>query len=156
MPMTQTTNEQTVKPTGWWAIPERRQQELLAMRPDKDEWTFVATRVSDAAWSIDVPEMETYGELLVGGTNEALDEHYLEIVGVDAVDGDQLVVTCSTKAISDMTTAFHLLRKDKAWEGAGYYQDAVLGQEAWVCPFPIALWGYQPKTIHIRLTPLPA
>ena len=153
--MTSTTKANDVRTGGWWVLSDEKQAEILATRPEKDEWTFIATRVSDAAWSIDVPEMETYGELLVSGTNEALDEHYLEIVGVDAVDGDQLVITCSTKAIPNSTTAFHLLRKDSTWDGAGYYQDAVLGSEAWLCPFPLALWGYQPKDIYIKLTPLP-
>ncbi len=140
-----------VKLGGWWALPKEVQEQVLACIPDQDEWKFTATRVSDGAWSIDVPEAQTFGELLVGGTNVALDMHFLNMQMAPAVDGDTVELTVSRKPLDEMTTFFSKIRPDPLWEGSNFYTDGVLHQECWLCPFVQVLWGDAPDTIYIHI-----
>ena len=146
-----TTTQTEVKSGGWWVLPEAEREAILAAMPEQDEWSFTATRVSDAAWSIDVPEANTYGELLVGGTNRALDDHFLNMQMAPAVDGDSLEVTVSRKPLDEMTTFFKKIMPDPLWEGSNFYTDGVLHTECWLCPFTTVLWGEAPDTIYIKL-----
>jgi len=146
-----TTTQTEVKGGGWWVLPEAEREAILAAMPDQDEWTFTATRKSDAAWSIDVPEANTYGELLVGGTNKALDDHFLNMQMAPAVDGDSFEVTVSRAPLKEMTTFFSKVRPDPMWEGSNFYTDGVLHTECWLCPFVQILFGDAPDTIYIKL-----
>ena len=146
--MTTTTE---VKGKGWWAIPEEKQKQILAAMPEQDEWTFIATRISDEAWSIDVPAADTYGELLVGGTEAALDEHYRLMEDREPENGDMFEVTVSTKPLDEQTTVFSKIKDDTAWQGSAFYRDELLEQECWLCPFTVVLWGTSPDTIYINL-----
>ena len=144
--------EAEVKQSGWWGIPEDRQAEILAQLPEQDQWSFVVTRVSDSAWSLDLPAADTYGELLVGGTNVALDEHYEDQTGVDAKDGDKMLLVCSIKPLEHTATVLEKLRDDKLWPGSAFYQEAIWGTECFICPFSTILWGHSPQTIYLHLT----
>lgn len=146
------TTQTEVKSGGWWVLPKAEREAILAAMPDQDEWTFTATRESDAAWSIDVPEANTYGELLVGGTNKALDDHFLNMQMAPAVDGDSFEVTVSRKPLENLTTFFSKIRPDPLWEGSNFYTDGVLHMECWLCPFTTVLWGEAPETIYINLS----
>lgn len=152
--MTTTTTQSTVttdevKLGGWWGLSKEIQEQVLASIPDQDEWQFTATRVSDNAWSIDVPEVHTYGELLVGGTNAALDEHFKQLNERPAIDGDTVQLIVSRSPLDELTTFFSKIRPDTAWEGSNFYTDAVLHKECWLCPFVEVLWGTAPDTIYI-------
>ncbi len=149
---TSPTTTEEVKLGGWWALPEEEQKQILAALPLLDEWSFTATRVSDAAWSIDVPEAGTYGELLVGGTNFALDEHFLELNQEEAINGAQVTLTVSIKPMDDLTTTFIKQADDKMWEGSATYTDMVLGINCWLCPFTTVLWQHTPQVIYIRIS----
>ena len=142
-----TTDE--VKLGGWWALPAEQQEAILAALPKLDQWSFTATRVSNAAWSIDVPEAGTYGELLVGGTNVALDQHFYEINGEDAVDGDEVTLTVSIKPMAQQTTTFVKTEDDKLWPGSATYKEQTLNLLCWLCPFTTIFRGHIPVTIHI-------
>jgi hypothetical protein len=144
-----TTTQTEVKGGGWWVLPEAEREAILAAMPDQDEWTFTATRVSDLAWSIDVPEAGTYGELLVGGTNKSLDTHYEQLNEKPAVDGDTVELIVSRKPLDELTTFFSKIRPDTTWPGSNFYTDAVLHEECWLCPFTTVLWGEAPETIYI-------
>ena len=145
------TTQTEVKGGGWWVLPEETRNQILAAMPDQDEWTFTATRVSDLAWSIDVPEAGTYGELLVGGTNAALDSHFKDLNERPAVDGDTALLTVSRSPLEELTTFFSKIRPDPTWEGSNFYTDGVLHQECWLCPFVQVLWGEAPETIYISV-----
>lgn len=149
-----TDNQSTViEGGGWWSIPHEQQIEILANLPEQDKWSFIVTRVSDSAWSLDLPAAETYGELLVDGTNVALDEHYEDIVGTAAVDGDTLLLTCSISPLPYTTTVLERIRNDETWKGSAFYQEAIFGNECFLCPFTTVLWGQIPQTIYLFLTP---
>ena len=149
--MTVSTNQDTAKASGWWAIPKEKQEQIKACLPEQDEWTFKAYRVSDHAWAIDVPEAETYGELLGGGTNVAMDEHFLDIAEREAMNGDEMMITCSIKPTDIITTILHKIKDDDMWKGSAYYQEAIFGTECWLCPFTNLLWGHSPKEIYLHL-----
>ena len=151
---TKTKEKPTVKLSGWWALSPEEQAEVLAELPWREEWTFKVYRVSDAAWALDLPEANTYQELLVCGTNVALDDHYADIHGEDAEIGDEMMLTCSTRPFNDNTTVLHKLRPDPTWEGSAFYQEAIFGHEIWLCPFLAVLWGKAPKEIYLKLKPI--
>lgn len=150
MNKTETKNE--VKLSGWWGLPEETKEEILKSLPEKAAWTFIVTRVSDHAWSLDLPEAETYGELLVSGTNKALDVHYQDMHGVDAKDGDQLLLTCSNEELNICSTILSKRSDDPVWEGSATYLDLVFNIECWLCPFTTILWGEAPPIIWLNLS----
>ena len=152
--MTLTINSTDVKLSGWWGLSDEVKAAVIAALPDQDEWSFTATRISDHAWSIDVPEAQTYGELLVGETNVALDEHFYDIHDRSAENDDQLLLTVSRKPLENQTTTFQKLEEDKTWEGAATYEDKVLRIKCWLCPFTTILWGTAPDQIYIKLKSL--
>lgn len=143
-----------VRKGGWWQLSEEEQAKVLAELPWQEEWRFKVYRVSDEAWALDLPEANTYRELLVGGTNVALDDHYADIHGKDAVDGDEMMLSCSTRPFNDNTTILHKLRPDPTWKGSAFYQEAIWGHECWVCAFTNVLWGEAPKEIYLKLEPI--
>ena len=142
-----------MKLTGWWALPEEDQEAILAALPEQDEWSFVATRISDHAWSIDVPEAGTYGELLVGGTNKALDVHFNDLTDLVAENGDQVKLTCSIKQLEDTTTVLKKVKDDDSWSGSATFLELVFNQECWLCAFTNVLWGHTPEVIYLKIEP---
>ena len=144
-------NTAEVKLTGWWGLPADVQAQVLASLPKQDAWTFIVTRKSDQAWYLDLPEAKTFGELLVGGVNTALDLHYADLFNCNAVNGDQMLLTCSITELSDQTTVLSNPVFDKTWEGSATYSEDVFGVKCWLCPFTGILWRMVPEKIYIKL-----
>ena len=139
-----------VASAGWWSLPEDVQQTVLDQMPKQNEWSFLARRVNNFAWAFDLPVAMTYGEKLVGGTNDALDEHFKAINGREAKDGDGLDITCSIEPLEGFTTELTKVRDDENWEGSAFYLDSVTGREIWLCPFTSVLYSDAPQKMYIR------
>jgi len=146
-------NTNEVKSKGWWSLSPEIQRQVLSSLPKQTAWTFVVTRVSDQAWSLDLPEAQTFGELLVGGTNVSMDLHYAELFDKNPVNDDQMMLTCSIVPMEDATTVLTDPVPDKNWEGAATYREQVFGISCWTCPYILVLWGYVPESIYIKLEP---
>ena len=71
--MTQSVLDQSC---SYWRLSEDEREAVNASAPDQDQWQFEIYRLASGYWAFDMPELKTHQELLVGGTEVALDALY--------------------------------------------------------------------------------
>jgi hypothetical protein len=115
------------------------------------ELTIVAYKLEDGLWAFDHPHNDTVQELLMNGTEEAIDEHFYIESGRDAVAKDQMEIILNTEEPADYDT---LLVKEIGDEEGTTYTDTTICAPVWLCPWLQGYFGEVPEEIFIKVRPI--
>ena len=135
---------------SYWQLTDEERALVNASAPDQDKWSFNMERRDDGMWQFSMPEYKTHNELLVGGTEQIMDDIYRSISEVKPDRFSTMEVTVSRVPLKDQTTTFTKLREDSKNPGSTYWLDEVTGKQAWLCPWLKLCWDPAPELMYIR------
>jgi hypothetical protein len=115
------------------------------------ELTVLAYKLEDGLWAFDHPHNNTVQELLMNGTEEAIDEHFYFESGRYPVEKDQMEIILNTEEPADYDT---LLVKEVSDEEGTTYTDTTLCTPVWLCPWLQGYFGEVPEEIFIKVRPI--
>jgi len=115
------------------------------------ELTIVAYKLEDGTWAFDHSHNNTQKELLMNGTEEAIDEHFYFETGRQAVEKDQMELILNTEEPEDYNT---LLVKEVSDDDGTTYIDTTLCIPVWLCPWIQGYFGFIPEEIYIKVRPI--
>jgi hypothetical protein len=115
------------------------------------ELTIVAYKLEDGLWAFDHPHNNTVQELLLNGTEEAIDEHFYFESGRHAVEKDQMEIILNTEEPADYDT---LLVKEVSDDDGTTYMDTTLCIPVWLCPWLQGYFGEVPEEIFVKVRPI--
>ena len=115
------------------------------------ELTIVAYKLEDGLWAFDHPHNNTVQELLLNGTEEAIDEHFYFESGRHAVEKDQMEIILNTEEPADYDT---LLVKEVSDEEGTTYTDTTLCVPVWLCNWLQGYFGEVPEEIFVKVRPI--
>ena len=115
------------------------------------ELTIVAYKLEDGLWAFDHPHNNTVQELLLNGTEEAIDEHFYFKNLRHAVEKDQMEIILNTEEPADYDT---LLVKEVGDEEGTTYTDTTLCIPVWLCPWLQGYFGEVPEEIFVKVRPI--
>jgi len=115
------------------------------------ELTIVAYKLEDGLWAFDHPHNNTVQELLLNGTEEAIDEHFYFESGRYPVEKDQMEIILNTDEPADYDT---LLVKEVGDEEGTTYTDTTLCAPVWLCPWLQGYFGEVPEEIFVKVRPI--
>jgi len=115
------------------------------------ELTVVAIKREDGLYHFDHPHNDTVEELLMNGTEEAIDTHYYFITAKNPIPGDEIEITLTTeKPENDDDYDTYLTLQETDDEGSTYL-DEVVCDKVWLCPWLQGFFGEVPDEIYIKL-----
>ena len=115
------------------------------------ELTIVAYKLEDGLWAFDHPHNNTVQELLLNGTEEAIDEHFYFKNLRHAVEKDQMEIILNTEEPADYDT---LLVKEVSDEEGTTYTDTTLCAPVWLCNWLQGYFGEVPEEIFVKVRPI--
>ena len=115
------------------------------------ELTIVAYKLENGMWAFDHPHNDTVQELLLNGTEEAIDEHFYFKNLRHAVEKDQMEIILNTEEPADYDT---LLVKEVGDEEGTTYTDTTLCVPVWLCNWLQGYFGEAPEEIFIKVRPI--
>ena len=115
------------------------------------ELTIVAYKLEDGLWAFDHPHNNTVQELLLNGTEEAIDEHFYFKNLRHAVEKDQMEIILNTEEPTDYDT---LLVKEVGDEEGTTYTDTTLCTPVWLCNWLQGYFGEVPEEIFVKVRPI--
>ena len=115
------------------------------------ELTIVAYKIEDGLWAFDHPHNNTVQELLLNGTEEAIDEHFYFETGRYPVEKDQMELILNTEEPSDYDT---LLVKEVSDEEGTTYTDTTLCAPVWLCNWNQGYFGFVPEELYVKVRPI--
>ena len=115
------------------------------------ELTIVAYKLENGMWAFDHPHNDTVQELLMNGTEEAIDEHFYFKNLRHAVEKDQMEIILNTEEPADYDT---LLVKEVGDEEGTTYTDTTLCIPVWLCPWLQGYFGEVPEEIFVKVRPI--
>ena len=115
------------------------------------ELTVLAYKLPDGLWAFDHPHNNTVQELLMNGTEEAIDEHFYFETGRYPVENDQMELILNTEEPADYDT---LLVKEVSDEEGTTYTDTTLCTPVWLCPWLQGYFGEVPEEIFVKVRPI--
>jgi len=115
------------------------------------ELTIVAYKLEDGLWAFDHPHNNTVQELLLNGTEEAIDEHFYFESGRHAVEKDQMEIILNTEEPADYDT---LLVKEVSDDDGTTYMDTTLCIPVWLCNWNQGYFGFVPEELYVKVRPI--
>ena len=115
------------------------------------ELTVVAIKREDGLYHFDHPHNDTVEELLMNGTEEAIDDYYYFKTGNHAVEGDEVEISLFLEEPEEYDT---LLVKEVSDEDGTTYTDTTLCIPVWLCNWLQGFFGEVPDEIYIKVRPI--
>jgi hypothetical protein len=115
------------------------------------ELTIVAYKLEDGLWAFDHPHNNTVQELLMNGTEEAIDEHFYFESGRHAIEKDQMEIILNTEEPADYDT---LLVREVDDEEGTTYTDTTLCVPVWLCNWNQGYFGFVPEELYVKVRPI--
>ena len=115
------------------------------------ELTIVAYKLEDGLWAFDHPHNNTVQELLMNGTEEAIDEHFYFESGRYPIEKDQMELILNTEEPADYDT---LLVKEVSDEEGTTYTDTTLCTPVWLCNWNQGYFGFVPEELYVKVRPI--
>lgn len=115
------------------------------------ELIVTAYKLENKLWAFDHYHNNTIQELLMNGTEEAIDEHFYFSSGRHAITNDKIEIILSTEELKDYDT---LLLKEESNEEGTTYTDTTLCIPVWLCPWLQGYFGEVPEEIYIKVRPI--
>ena len=115
------------------------------------ELTIVAYKLENGMWAFVHPHNNTVQELLLNGTEEAIDEHFYFKNLRHAVEKDQMEIILNTEEPDDYDT---LLVKEVGDEEGTTYTDTTLCVPVWLCNWLQGYFGVVPEELYVKVRPI--
>ena len=115
------------------------------------ELTIVAYKLENGMWAFDHPHNNTVQELLLNGTEEAIDEHFYFETGRYPVEKDQMEIILNTEEPADYDT---LLVKEVGDDDGTTYTDTTLCAPVWLCNWNQGYFGFVPEELYVKVRPI--
>lgn len=109
---------------------------------------IVAYRLQNGYWAFDHPHNETIGELLLNGTEIAIDEYFARLNGRDPQPKDEIGIHLNTEPIGDADTVLDFISTDD--HGTVYFDQATR-RRVWLCPWLQGYFGEKPEKIYAKV-----
>jgi len=113
--------------------------------------TIVAYKLENGMWAFDHPHNDTVQELLLNGTEEAIDEHFYFGTGRHAVEKDQMEIILNTDEPADYDT---LLVKEVSDDDGTTYTDTTLCSPVWLCNWNQGYFGFVSEELYVKVRPI--
>ena len=115
------------------------------------ELTVVSIKREDNLYHFNHPHNDTVEELLMNGTEVAIDEHCFFKTGKYPIEGDEVEISLFLGEPDDYDT---LLVKEVSDDDGTTYTDTTLCSPVWLCPWLEGYFGYVPEEIYIKVRPI--
>ena len=115
------------------------------------ELTIISYKLQNGLWAFDHPHNDTVQELLMNGTEEAIDEHFYFGTGRHAVEKDQMEIILNTEEPTDYDT---LLVKEVSDDDGTTYMDTTLCIPVWLCNWNQGYFGFVPEELYVKVRPI--
>lgn len=115
------------------------------------ELTVIAVKRSDNLYHFNHSHNDTVEQLLLNGTEVALDDHFYFKAGKYPVVGDEIEVSIYTESPDDYDT---ILLQEVSDEDGTYYTDTTMDLSVWLCPWLQGYFGYVPEEIYVKVRPI--
>jgi hypothetical protein len=115
------------------------------------ELTVVAIKREDNLYHFNHPHNDTVEELLMNGTEEAIDEHCYFATAKHPMDGDEVEISLYLEEPEDYDT---LLLKEMSDEDGTTYTDTTLCIPVWLCNWNQGYFGFIPEEIYVKVRPI--
>ena len=115
------------------------------------ELTIISYKLQNGLWAFDHPHNNTVQELLLNGTEEAIDEHFYFGTGRQAVENDQMKIILNTEEPTDYDT---LLVKEVSDDDGTTYTDTTLCIPVWLCNWNQGYFGFVPEELYVKVRPI--
>ena len=113
--------------------------------------TILAIKRDDNLYHFNHSHNDTVEELLLNGTEEALDEYYYFKTGNHPIEGDEIEVSLFLTEPDDYDT---LLVKEVSDEEGTTYTDTTMCCPVWLCPWLQGYFGFIPEEIYVKVRPI--
>ena len=154
---------------SWWSLPKSTVLDLLQFT-GQTSWELTVYKNFDGTWGFDLPNLLTYNEKFVNGTEKVLDNWYKETylkegnyTDYDEPEpGEKLSVTVSSVFVPDSTTTLVYWSDDESLSDPGqtslekpsYYFDTKQGQKVWLCQYLQFLFQSKPEVLWVTVKPV--
>ena len=115
------------------------------------ELTVVSIKREDGLYHFNHSHNDTMEELLMNGTEEAIDEHCYFKTGKYPIEGDEVEISLFLEEPDDYDT---LLVKEVSDEDGTTYTDTTLCIPVWLCPWNQGYFGYVPEELYVKVRPV--
>jgi hypothetical protein len=115
------------------------------------ELTVVSIKREDNLYHFNHPHNDTVEELLMNGTEVAIDEHCFFKTGKYPIEGDEVEISLFLEEPDDYDT---LLVKEVSDEDGTTYTDTTLCIPVWLCPWNQGYFGFVPEKIYVKIYPI--
>ena len=112
------------------------------------ELEIVAYKLSSGYWAFDHEHNDTVGELLLNGTEVAIDEYFLRQNRRAAQPNDQIGIKMSTGNLDAADTVLDFISTD---DFGTIYSDGATGKRVWLCPWLQGYFGEKPRRIEAKV-----
>ena len=141
--------------TSFWALPATSREDIIYALPGKSTWALNLIRTEDGLWYFDLPQYDIFRELLMDGTEEALDWHYENLTGLLPEPYAEMEMVVTTNPVDNAATALYDCGDDPDLEDASYYEDGASGIICWLCPMLLYMFKYVPEVLYVDFLPEP-
>ena len=112
------------------------------------ELDIIAYRLNSGYWAFDHPHNDTVGELLLNGTELAIDEYFERVNGRAAQPQDRIGIRLTTAPFEDPDTVLSFISTD---DFGTVYFDKATQRRVWLCPWLQGYFGEKPRTIYAKV-----
>lgn len=112
------------------------------------ELDIIAYRLINGLWAFDHPHNDTVGELLLNGTEKAIDKYFKQVNGRDAQPNDRIGIHLSTLPCENPDTVLDQVSTDS---GGTVYFDQATQMLVWLCPWLQGYFGEKPQRIFAKV-----
>jgi hypothetical protein len=116
------------------------------------ELDITAYRLPSGYWAFDHPHNDTVGELLLNGTELAIDEYYRRLNGREAQVRDEIGIHLTTSALEDADSVLDFMSTD---DFGTVYFDSSTSRRVWLCPWLQGYFGEKPQRIYAKVSRAP-
>lgn len=158
----------TPQPLGdcsWWSLPQTTVDNLLQYT-GKPTWELEVYKNTDGTWGFDLPDLLTYNEKFIKGTELVLDTWYTQLYTTSGKytnetpsPGEKMLVTVSSEYVPNSDTTLLYWEDDNTFNSKdtpsllkpSYYFDTTQNMKLWLCQYLQFLFQSKPKTLWVTL-----
>jgi len=112
------------------------------------ELEIVAYRLASGYWAFDHEHNDTVGELLLNGTELAIDEYFMRTNGRPVQTQDRIGIKMTTGSLDSPDTVLDFISTD---DFGTIYSDSSTGRRVWLCPWLQGYFGDKPIRIEAKV-----
>lgn len=132
---------------SWWSLPQGLKD--LLQPKGKTTWNLTIYKNSNGTWGFNIPYLLTFNEMLLGGTELALDWWYHHLTGEWATTGAKLKMKASAEPFEGYKAKAWFEYDDPTNQAASFYYEPTSEHLMWLCPYLPWLFGSKPENLYL-------